>query len=121
MLLHMLKCKLHRAVVTECDLHYEGSISIDQKLIEAAGLLLNERVEIYNIDNGERFATYVIEGKRGSGVIGLNGAAARKACVGDKLIICAYAMLEPAEAKTHEPKIVICNAKNQIEKADRKK
>jgi len=116
MILTMLKCKLHRASVTECDLHYEGSISIDAKLIEASGLLLNERVEIYNIDNGERFATYVIEGKRGSGVIGLNGAAARKACVGDKLIICAYVGMEPSEAKSHEPKVVLCGPKNQIEK-----
>ena len=116
MILTMLKCKLHRAIVTECDLHYEGSISIDAKLIEASGLLLNERVEIYNIDNGERFATYVIEGKKGSGVIGLNGAAARKACVGDKLIICAYVGMKPDEAKAHEPKVVICGNKNQIEK-----
>jgi len=116
MLLTMLKCKLHRATVTECDLHYEGSISIDAKLIEASGLLLNERVEIYNIDNGERFATYVIEGKRGSGVIGLNGAAARKACVGDKLIICAYAAYTPEEAHALEPKVVLCGPKNQIEK-----
>ena len=116
MLLTMLKCKLHRATVTECDLHYEGSISIDSKLIDACGFLLNERVEIYNIDNGERFATYVIEAKKGSGVIGLNGAAARKACVGDKLIICAYAAFEPDEAKRHEPKVVICGAKNAIEK-----
>ncbi|MGD9783445.1 MAG: aspartate 1-decarboxylase [Hyphomicrobiaceae bacterium] len=117
MLVTMLKCKLHRATVTECDLHYEGSISIDQKLIEAAGLIVNERVEIYNIDNGERFATYVIEGKRGSGIIGLNGAAARKACVGDKIIICAYAQMEDAEAQGHVPKIVLCGAKNRIEKA----
>ena len=116
MILTMLKCKLHRATVTECDLHYEGSISIDAKLIEASGLLINERVEIYNIDNGERFATYVIEGKKGSGVIGLNGAAARKACVGDKLIICAYVGMKPDEAKAHEPKVVICGNKNQIEK-----
>ncbi|MFN3868070.1 MAG: aspartate 1-decarboxylase [Hyphomicrobiaceae bacterium] len=117
MMLTMLKCKLHRAVVTECDLHYEGSISIDAKLIEAAGLLLNERVEIYNIDNGERFATYVIEGKRGSGVIGLNGAAARKACVGDKLIICAYAAMDEAEARRFVPTVVICGSKNKIEKS----
>ena len=116
MILTMLKCKLHRATVTECDLHYEGSISIDAKLIEASGLLINERVEIYNIDNGERFATYVIEARRGSGVIGLNGAAARKACVGDKLIICAYAGMEPDEARRHEPQIVLCGSKNQIEK-----
>jgi len=116
MLLTMLKCKLHRATVTECDLHYEGSISIDAKLIEASGLLINERVEIYNIDNGERFATYVIEGRRGSGMIGLNGAAARKACVGDKLIICAYAAFAPTEATSHKPTIVLCGTKNQIEK-----
>ena len=116
MLVTMLKCKLHRATVTECDLHYEGSISIDARLIETAGLLLNERVEIYNIDNGERFATYVIEGKRGSGVIGLNGAAARKACVGDKLIICAYAQIEELEARAWQPTIVLVGAKNKIEK-----
>lgn len=117
MLLTMLKCKLHRATVTDCDLNYEGSISIDRKLIDASGLLLNERVEIYNIDNGERFATYVIEGKAGSGVIGLNGAAARKACVGDKLIICAYAAMAEDEARKYEPSIVIVGAKNKIEKA----
>lgn len=116
MILTMLKCKLHRATVTECDLHYEGSISIDAVLIEAAGLLLNERVEIYNIDNGERFATYVIHGKKNSGVIGLNGAAARKACVGDKLIICAYAAMAPDEAKAHVPTVIICGTKNKIEK-----
>jgi len=113
MLLTMLKCKLHRFCVTECDLHYEGSISIDKKLIEASGLLVNERVEIYNIDNGERFATYVIEGALGSGVIGLNGAAARKACVGDKLIICAYAQMTPDEAKEHEPAVVVAGPKNR--------
>jgi aspartate 1-decarboxylase len=113
MLLNLLKCKLHRAVVTECDLHYEGSISIDKTLIEATGFLVNERVEIYNIDNGERFATYVIEAKRGSGVIGLNGAAARKACVGDKLIICAYAQMTEAEAKAWVPTVVVCDAKNK--------
>jgi aspartate 1-decarboxylase len=115
MILTMLKCKLHRATVTECDLHYEGSISIDANLIEASGLLLNERVEIYNIDNGERFATYVIEGTKGSGVIGLNGAAARKACVGDKLIICSYVGMDPKEAKAHQPKVVLCGPKNQVE------
>ena len=119
MMLTMLKCKIHRATVTECDLHYEGSISIDAKLIEAAGLLLNERVEIYNIDNGERFATYVIEGKMDSGVIGLNGAAARKACVGDKLIICSYASMAVDEAKAHVPKVVVCGPKNKIEKKEK--
>lgn len=103
----MLKGKLHRVVVTECDLHYEGSISIDKAWIEAAGFRINERVEIYNIDNGERFATYVIEGKRNSRVIGLNGAAARRACVGDKLIICAYAQMTDEEARTWKPTVVL--------------
>lgn len=116
MLLTLLKCKLHRAVVTECDLNYEGSISIDQDLIEATGFLVNERVEIYNIDNGNRFATYVIKGKRGSGVIGLNGAAARLACIGDKLIICAYAQMEPDEANAFNPTVVVCTGNNQITK-----
>lgn len=117
MLLTMLKCKLHRATVTECDLNYEGSISIDNELIAACGLLLNERVEIYNINNGERFATYVIEGRAGSGVIGLNGAAARKACVGDKLIICAYAGMTEEEARAHRPRIAILGEGNAIDKA----
>ncbi|MDX2258223.1 MAG: aspartate 1-decarboxylase [Hyphomicrobiaceae bacterium] len=115
MLVTLLKCKLHRASVTECDLHYEGSISIDAKLIEAAGLLVNERVEIYDIDNGNRFATYVIEARRGSGTIGLNGAAARLVCVGDKLIICAYGQMDEAEARTHEPRVVLVGEKNRIE------
>ena len=77
MLVTMLRCKLHRATVTECDLHYQGSLKIDGDLIRAAGFLPNEHIEVYNIDNGERFTTYVIEGRAGSGVIGLNGAAAR--------------------------------------------
>lgn len=115
MLLTLLRCKLHRAVVTECDLNYEGSISIDLDLIEAAGLLINERVEIFNIDTGDRFATYVIEGKRGSRVIGLNGAAARLACIGDKLIIVAYADMTPEEAKSHDPKVVVCTPDNAIQ------
>lgn len=116
MLLTMLKCKLHRATVTECDLNYEGSISIDRDLIEAAGLLVNERVEIYDIDNGQRFATYVIEAPAGSGTIGLNGAAARLVCVGDRLIICAYAQMEEAAAKSFTPKVVICAERNEISK-----
>jgi aspartate 1-decarboxylase len=116
MLVTVLKCKLHRAVVTECDLHYEGSISIDLNLIEAAGLLINERVEIYNIDNGHRFTTYVIEGTRGTGVIGLNGAAARLACVGDKLIICAYAQMEEKAALSWQPTVVVVGADNRQEK-----
>lgn len=113
MLVTMLKCKLHRATVTECDLNYEGSISIDPELIKAAGLLLNERVEIYDIDNGARFATYVIEGAPNSGVIGLNGAAARLVCVGDKLIICAYGQMEEAEARDWQPTVIICDENNR--------
>lgn len=113
MLVTVLKCKLHNARVTECDLHYEGSISIDPELIAAAGLLLNERVEIYDVDNGNRFSTYVIEGARGSGVIGLNGAAARLVCVGDKLIICAYAQMEEHEARSWQPTVVICDETNR--------
>lgn len=116
MLVTMLKCKLHRARVTECDLNYEGSISIDKSLIEAAGFLVNERVEIYNIDNGQRFATYVIEAPAGSGTIGLNGAAARLACVGDKLIICAYAQMSEEEGKKFRPRVVIADEKNAIVK-----
>ncbi|MCH9806182.1 MAG: aspartate 1-decarboxylase [Alphaproteobacteria bacterium] len=112
----LLKCKLHRAAVTECDLNYEGSISIDQDLIEAAGLLINERVEIYNIDNGNRFATYVIKGGRSTGEIGLNGAAARLACIGDKLIICAYAQMDEAEARAFEPTVIIVGDDNKMEK-----
>ncbi len=113
MLVTMLKGKLHRVTVTECDLHYEGSISIDKTLIEEAGLLVNEKVEVYNIDNGERFATYVIEGAKGSGVIGLNGAAARKACIGDKVIICAYALMSEDEARSFEPKVVLADDHNK--------
>ncbi len=112
----LLKCKLHRAAVTECDLNYEGSISIDRDLIEAAGLLVNERVEIYNIDNGNRFATYVIEGGSGTGEIGLNGAAARLACVGDKLIICAYAQMTVDEARSHQPTVIVLGEQNRQEK-----
>lgn len=111
----VLKCKLHRATVTECDLHYEGSISIDRDLIEAAGFLVNERVEIYNIDNGNRFATYVIVGERGSGVIGLNGAAARLACIGDKLIICAYAQMDETAAREWTPTVIVAGAGNRQE------
>lgn len=116
MLLTLLKCKLHRATVTECELNYEGSISIDRNLIDAAGLLVNERVEIYNIDTGNRFATYVIEGAAGSGVIGLNGAAARLACVGDKLIICAYAQMAEDEARSYQPTVIILGDENKQEK-----
>jgi aspartate 1-decarboxylase len=108
--LTMLKCKIHRATVTTADLNYEGSISICTELIEAAGLLLNERVEIYNCNNGARFATYVIPGKKGE--IGLNGAAARLVMPGDLVIICSYCTMDAIEAKSHKPKVIFVDEKN---------
>lgn len=110
--LTMLKCKIHRATVTEADLNYEGSISIDPKLIEAAGLREFEKVEIYNCNNGERFATYVITGRDGE--ICLNGAAARRVHRGDLVIIAAYASMTEAEAAEHKPNLVFVDAKNKI-------
>lgn len=110
----LMKGKIHRARVTEADLHYEGSISIDRLLIDAAGFLLNERVDIYNIDTGARFSTYVIEAPAGSGIVGLNGAAARLAMAGDKVIIVAYANFDEAEARRFQPRVVMVDEKNQI-------
>lgn len=109
----LMKGKIHRARVTEADLHYEGSISIDRNLIEAAGFLVNERVDIYNIDTGARFSTYVIEAPAGSGAIGLNGAAARLAMVGDKVIIVAYASFDNDEARRFKPRVVIVDEHNR--------
>lgn len=110
----MLKCKIHRATVTEADLDYTGSIQVDADLMKAAGLLEHEQVDIYNITNGERFTTYVITGKGGSGIIGINGAAAHKASVGDKIIIAAYVSMSEDEAKEHRPDIVFVDEKNRI-------
>ena len=106
MLLEILKSKIHRVSVTEANLNYIGSITIDEDLVEAAGLYENEKVTIVNINNGERIDTYVIRGERGSGKICLNGAAARKFEVGDLVIIMAYAMMTPEEASTFKPKVV---------------
>ena len=108
----LLKSKIHRATVTDADLNYEGSISIDPKLCEAARLIPFERVEIYNCSNGERFATYVIHGKPGE--ICLNGAAARRVHKGDLVIIAAYADFEQEEAFAHKPQLVMVDAKNEI-------
>ena len=116
MKLHMLKCKLHQAVVTHAELNYDGSCAIDQDLLKAAGILPFEQVEIYNINNGERFATYAIEGERGSGMISLNGAAARKAVIGDQVIICAYAEIDADQAARHKPTLVYLNRKNKIDR-----
>lgn len=112
--IEVMKSKIHRATITQADLNYIGSIAIDQDLMEAANLIENERVHIYNITNGERLETYVIKGKRGSGVISLNGAAARKAAIGDKVIIVSYASMDFEEAKTFKPHVVFPNDKNKI-------
>lgn len=108
----LLKCKIHRATVTGADLDYEGSISIDPTLVEAAGLREFEKVEIYNCNNGNRFSTYVIFGKPGE--ICLNGAAARLVHRGDLVIIAAYASMDEKEADQHKPKLVFVDQKNQI-------
>ncbi len=110
----MLKCKIHRATVTEAVLHYEGSITIDQTLMEAAGLVEYEQVHIYNIDNGNRFSTYVIRGERDSGVICINGAAAWKASKGDLLIIANYATYDEKELVDFRPLLVYVDGKNRI-------
>lgn len=110
----MLKCKIHRATVTDADLAYEGSISIDPELIKASGLFINERVDIYNCNNGARFSTYVIKG--GKGEICLNGAAARHVHRGDIVIIAAYCGLTAEEAPKHQPKVVFVDEKNRIKK-----
>ena len=110
----MLKSKIHRATVTDANLHYEGSITIDEKLIEAADILPYEKVNIYNVSNGERFSTYVIKGEKDSGVICLNGAAAWKASKGDLIIIASYAMVDDSTLKTWSPKCVFLDNKNQI-------
>jgi aspartate 1-decarboxylase len=106
MLVHIVKSKIHRVTVTEANLNYIGSITIDEDLMEAANIIANEKVSIVNNNNGERFETYVITGKRGSGVVCLNGAAARKVQPGDVIIIMAFAMMEMEEARTFKPAIV---------------
>ncbi|CAM3210774.1 aspartate 1-decarboxylase [Lactococcus laudensis] len=116
MLLDMLKCKIHRATVTQAELDYVGSITIDAKLLAASGLLRYEKVHIVNINNGERFETYVIEGPADTGVICLNGAAARKVQVQDKIIIMAYAQVTPEEARVLKPQVVFVTDDNKVEK-----
>ena len=110
----MLGGKIHRATVTEADLNYVGSITIDQDLLEAAGILVNEKVAIVNNNNGERFETYTIPGERGSGVVCLNGAAARLVQKGDIVIIMSYVMLSEPEIAAHEPKVVLVDEHNKI-------
>lgn len=112
--LEILKSKIHRARITHSNLNYVGSIGIDEELMDAAGLMEWERVHIYDINNGERFDTYVFKEERGSGVISINGAAARKVAIGDLVIIVAYAAMTPEEAKGFKPAIVFPNGNNRI-------
>ncbi|MBK5252355.1 MAG: aspartate 1-decarboxylase [Peptostreptococcaceae bacterium] len=114
MLLNMFKGKIHKAVVTEANLHYVGSITIDRDLMDGAGMLEGERVQIVNNFNGERIETYIIEGQRGSGVICLNGAAARRVQPGDEVIIISYCWIDEEEAKKLVPKIVFLDKNNKI-------
>ncbi|MFO8066941.1 MAG: aspartate 1-decarboxylase [Bacteroidales bacterium] len=114
MFLEILKSKIHRATVTEADLNYIGSITIDENLMDAVGIIENEKVHVVNINNGERLETYVIKGQRGSGMICMNGPAARKTQKGDIVIIMAYAMLTQDEAKTYLPKIIFPDENNKI-------
>jgi aspartate 1-decarboxylase len=114
MLLTMLKCKIHQATVTETVLNYEGSIGIDSDLIEAAGLLPFEKVDVVNINNGSRFQTYVIEAPAGSRTISLNGAAARLAVEGDSVIIMSYVLIDKAEAESLRPRILLMDSDNSV-------
>ncbi len=110
----LLKSKIHQASVTAADLEYEGSCAIDGELLEASGLREYERIEIYNLANGERFATYAIRDEPGSGRVAVNGAAAHKASAGDRLIICAYCALDAEEAEEHRPRVVRVDEANRI-------
>ena len=114
MLVNMLKGKIHRAIVKQAELNYVGSITVDPELMEAAGILEYEYVQIVDIENGNRFETYTICGERGSGMICLNGAAARQVAVGDHVIIMCYAQMTPEEAATHKPSVIFVDDDNRI-------
>ena len=120
MVLHMLKGKIHRATVVQAELDYVGSITIDPLLMEAAGILEYEKVQVVDVNNGSRFETYVITGEKGSGMVCLNGAAAREVSVGDKVIIMCYCELTPEEVKAHKPKVVFVDDDNHIVSLDDK-
>lgn len=110
----MLKSKLHRVTVTHSELHYEGSCAIDQDLLDAADIREYQQIDIYNVNNGERFTTYAISAERGSGIISVNGAAARRAAAGDLLIIATYAMYDEAELARFEPDLVYVDSRNRM-------
>ena len=110
----LLKSKIHRAAVTDCELHYEGSCAIDEDLLDAANLAENEQVHIWNVNNGARFVTYAIRGQRGSGIISVNGSAARQAAVGDLLIIAAFGLVPEERVPAHRPRLVFVDGANRI-------
>jgi len=114
MFIEVLKSKIHRAKITQAELHYVGSITIDEDLMDAADLVENEKVQVVNVNNGERLETYVIKGERGSGEICMNGPAARKVQVGDIIIIISYCSIEKENARTHKPVVIFPNEKNQV-------
>ncbi len=114
MYIELLKSKIHRVKITQAELHYVGSITIDEDLMDAANIVENEKVQIVNINNGERLETYVITGERGSGQICLNGPAARKAQVGDIIIIISYCSVDAKEAKTHKPIVIFPDEQNKV-------
>jgi aspartate 1-decarboxylase len=111
---HLMKSKIHRATITSADLHYEGSLTIDEDLLDAADLVSHEEVQVVNINNGARFSTYVIPGPRGSGVLQLNGAAARQGLPGDLVIVISYAVYTAEEVDRHVPAIVLVDPQNRI-------
>lgn len=114
MMIQVLKSKIHNVKITFTQLNYIGSITIDEALLEAANMIENEKVLVVNNNNGERIETYIIKGERGSGVVGLNGAAARRGAVGDELIIISFALMDFEKAKSHQPWLVFPNAQNKI-------
>jgi aspartate 1-decarboxylase len=118
-MLTILKSKLHRATVTESDLNYEGSITVDPELLDEAGILVYEQVDVLNINNGERFTTYTIPGQRGAGQICVNGAAARLVQKGDLVIICAYQQMNEQAAREYEPKVVLLDENNRVKENGR--
>jgi aspartate 1-decarboxylase len=111
---HLMKSKIHRATITSADLHYEGSLTVDQDLLDAADLREHEEVQVVNVNNGARFSTYVIPGPRGSGVLQLNGAAARLGMAGDLVIVISYGVFDEAEAERHAPTVVFVDERNRI-------
>jgi aspartate 1-decarboxylase len=111
---HLMKSKIHRATITSADLHYEGSLTVDENLLDAADLVAHEEVQVVNVNNGARFSTYVIPGPRGSGVMQLNGAAARLGLPGDLVILISYGVFTAEEAKRHSPRVVLVDDQNRI-------